>query len=146
MILHSKMAAALIALAVFLPLALPAGPAQAQQSASGAAPKISGFDVVALRELSAGNELAFTLYGSPGGTAKVQVGGATSSLLLAEVEPGVYEGTHTISKRDRITAKSTATANLRLGNRVASSVLDESLLAGAPAPWSAGTSAPSGGP
>jgi outer membrane lipoprotein SlyB len=50
---------------------------------------------------------------------------------LEEVEAGVYEGSYTIKQRDRITSSSTATANLRLGNRVASAVLDEPLLADA---------------
>jgi outer membrane lipoprotein SlyB len=49
-------------------------------------------------------------------------------VALAETEAGVYEGTYTIRNRDRITAASTATANLRLGNRVASAILDEPLI------------------
>jgi hypothetical protein len=48
-------------------------------------------------------------------------------VLLDEVEPGVYEGSYTIRQRDRIVANSTATVNLRLGNRAATSMLDESL-------------------
>jgi outer membrane lipoprotein SlyB len=129
---YRTFAAALFASAVFLPLTLPSGLAQAQQPAAAiAAPRIDGFDVEPVAQLAAGNELAFTLYGSPGGTARVRVGGATGSLVLAEVEAGVYEGTYTIGRRDHITANSTATANLRVGNRVASSVLDESLVTGA---------------
>ena len=138
--LHRKIVAVLFALAGFLPLTFSSGPAQAQQSAAPiVAPRIDGFDVEPVAQLVAGNELAFTLYGSPGGTASVRVGGATGSLILEEIEAGVYEGTYTIARRDRITADSTATANLRLGNRVASSVLDESLVAGAAARWPGGT-------
>ncbi len=123
-------------------LAFSSPPAQAQQSVARiAAPHIDGFDVTPAAQLFAGNELTFTLYGSPGGTASVQVGGAAGSLVLAELEAGVYEGTYTIGRRDRITAQSTATANLRLGNRVASSVLDEALLAGASARWPGGAAA-----
>jgi outer membrane lipoprotein SlyB len=143
--MHSRIAAGLFALAVVLPFA--AGPALAQQPAAPiAAPRIDGFDVEPIAQLAAGNELVFTLYGSPGGTATVQVGGATGSLILEEVEAGVYEGTYTIARRDHITADSTATANLRLGNRVASSVLDESLVAGAAARWPGGASAASAVP
>jgi len=58
---------------------------------------------------------------------------------MEEIEAGVYEGVYTIGTRDRLTVQSTATANLRLGNRVASSVLDESLLKGAAARWPAGS-------
>jgi outer membrane lipoprotein SlyB len=135
--LRSRFATGLVALAAFLPLTFLADHAQAQQNAA-AAPRIDGFDVEPTRQFGAGNELAFTLYGSPGGIASVVIGGSTKTLILAEVEAGVYEGTYTISSRDRITRDSTATANLRMGNRVASSVLDESLLAGAPARWPGG--------
>lgn len=145
--IHGKLVAALLSLAVVLPLAVSPGPAGAQASAAAnAAPRIDGFDVEPVAQAVAGNELLFTLYGSPGGTATVQVGGSTGSLILVEVEAGVYEGTYTISRRDRITAESTATANLRLGNRVASSVLDESLLAGAPPRWPGGAASASAVP
>jgi len=134
-------------MAAFLPLALSPLPAQAQQSGStSSTPRIRGFDVVSVRQLSAGQDLLFTLYGSPGGTAAVQIGGATGRLLLDEIEAGVYEGAYTISSRDRITQDSTATANLRLGNQVASSVLDDSLLIGAGARWPGGSASASGTP
>ena len=138
--MHNKIAAGAFALAAFLPLASLPGTAQAQQSAdSYAAPRIDGFDVQPVAQPVAGNELRFTLYGSHGGAASVRIGGSTGILILDELESGVYEGIYTITRRDRITADSTATANLRVGNRVASSVLDESLIAGAPARWSDGT-------
>lgn len=137
--MQCKLVAALLSLAVVFPLAVSSRAAAAQPSAAAnAAPRIDGFDVEPVAQAVPGNEMMFTLYGSPGGTATVQVGGATGNLILAEVEAGVYEGSYTIGRRDRITAESTATANLRLGNRVASSVLDESLVAGAAARWPGG--------
>ena len=105
--------------------------AGAAQSVQVQAPRIDGFDVEPARDLSPGNELVFTMYGSPGGTARVRIGGAATAVALDEVEAGVYEGSYTIKLRDKITPSSTATANLRLGNRVASAVLDEPLLADA---------------
>jgi len=133
---NGRFLAVLIALAAALPLTVSMAPAQAQQAAAEkGVPRIDGFDVKPAPRLSSGNELAFTLYGTPGGIAGVQVGGATGALILVEVEAGVYEGTYTIAKRDRITVSSTATANLRLGNRIASSVLDDALLAGAAPRW-----------
>jgi len=108
--------------------------AAAQTSApSTTDPRISGFAVQPVGQPAPGNELLFTLYGSPGGSARVQIAGAGSA-VLDEVDPGVYEGAYTIRQRDRITPATTATVNLRVGNRVASSVLDESLIAGAAAP------------
>lgn len=139
--------AVLLALAACLPLALPSGSAQAQQSASrNAAPRIDGFDVEPTANPVAGNELVFTLYGSPGGTATVRIGDATGSLILEEVEAGVYEGVYTITRRDRITRESTATANLRRGNQVASSVLDESLVKGGGYRWPGGSASANGVP
>lgn len=127
--MYSRIILALFALAAFFPLSFPASQAYAQQSASSAAaPRIDGFDVEPVAQPAPGSELVFTLYGSPGGTAAVRIGGATGSVVLAETEAGVYEGTYTIRKRDKITAASTATANLRVGNRVASAILDERLV------------------
>ena len=144
---QGRLFVALIALATFLPLVLQSGAARSQQSAAtAAAPRIDGFDVEPAAQLAPGNELAFTLYGSPGGTASVAIGGATATAVLVEVEAGVYEGTYTIGRRDRITAESTSTANLRLGNRVASSVLDDSLLAGAGPRWPGGPASASASP
>ncbi len=132
MSLPYRIIAAFFALAGVLPLSFVADGALAQQK-SIAAPRIDGFDVEPARQLVPGNELPFTLYGSPGGKATVRIDGAATSIALDEVDAGVYEGSYTIKSRDKITPTSGATANLRLGNRVASAVLDEPLLAGAQA-------------
>lgn len=127
--MYKNIVLGLVALAALFPLAFSANPAYAQHAASlAAAVRIDGFDVDPVARPVPGSELVFTLYGSPGGTAAVLIGGATGSVPLAETEVGVYEGTYTIRKRDRITSSSTATANLRLGNRVASVILDEPLV------------------
>ena len=121
--------AAVFAFAAFLPMSFFSSAAHAQSSV--AAPKIDGFDVEPAQQLIPGSDLLFTLYGSPGGTARVRISGATNTVHLEETEAGVYEGTYTIKLRDKITATSTATANLRLGNRVASTLLDEPLVVAA---------------
>ncbi len=127
--MYKKMLLGLLAVAAFLPLPFVASQAQAQHSASRAEEaRIDGFDVRPVRQAAAGRELEFTLYGSPGGSAAVSISGATGSVVLAETETGVYEGTYTIRQRDKITAQSTATANLRVGNQVASAILDEPLI------------------
>ena len=114
-----------------LPLALTSTLAQSQSSAyAGAAPRIDGFDVEQAPRLTAGNDLTFTLYGSIGGTATVRINGVVDRFTLEEMEPGVYEGTYTIKARDRINADTLVTANLRVGNRIATEVLDESLQTG----------------
>ena len=130
----NAMLSGLSALLLFFSFALPPDVALAQQSVTAiSAPKIEGFDVEPARRLTAGNELAFTLYGTPGGTANVRINGVPGRIFLDEVEVGVYEGTYTIKKSDRIAANTAVTANLRLGNQIATEILDESILAGAPA-------------
>lgn len=130
-----KWMAATLALLCLLGLGSIGSTALAQTTAqqTAVAPRIGGFDVEPVAQPAAGNELFFTLYGSPGGVARVQIAGG-GNVLLDEVEPGVYEGSYTIRQRDRILATTAATANLRVGNRVATSVLDESLIAGAAMP------------
>ena len=118
------------ALLTLLPLTLVSATAGAQQPAySTAAPRIGGFDVKQVRKLTAGTELNFTLFGTPGGIAIISIPGATGRLLLEERETGFYDGIYTIKSTDRIATDSRVTANLRVGNQVASVVLDEYLIA-----------------
>jgi outer membrane lipoprotein SlyB len=109
---------------------MPAASAQAPQTY--AAPQITGFDVQQVRRLAPGSELIFTLYGTPGADARISIAGIRNQYMLPEVEPGVYVGSYTVRTVDRLSPATDVTANLRLGNRVASVVLDESLVAGAP--------------
>lgn len=121
------------ALLLLAALALSSNFARAQQHLNPvAAPRIDGFDVEPARRLSAGNDLAFTLRGSAGGTAAVQINGVASAFPLEEVAAGVYAGTYTIKGKDRFAAVATVIANLRVANRIATriatEVLDESVL------------------
>ena len=126
-----NMLTGVLAMSALMPLALIANQAQAQQySRSHGTPRIEGFNVDEVRRLSPGVELNFTLYGTPGGQATLSIAGATRNLNLNEVEAGVYEGSYTISGRDKIAARSPVTANLRVGNQVVSTVLNESLQVG----------------
>lgn len=97
-----------------------------------AAPQITGFDVQQVRRITPGAELVFTMYGTPGADARISIAGVPNQYMLPEVEPGVYVGSYTVRTVDRLSAATDVTANLRLGNQVASAVLDESLVAGAP--------------
>ncbi len=114
-------------------MTLVAAPAQAQQyqtTANSYTPVIRGFDVEEVRRIRPGVELNFNLYGTPGGRATLSIAGANRNLNLTETDPGQYEGAYTIGTRDRITARSAVTANLRVGNQVTSGVLSESLVRG----------------
>jgi outer membrane lipoprotein SlyB len=120
------------ALALFS-VVLASAPAQARQNPTNAGftPVIRGFNVDEVRLLKPGVELNFDLYGTPGGRATLNIAGANRNLALVETEPGQYQGSYTIGSRDRITADSAVSANLRVGNLVASGVLSESLVRGA---------------
>jgi outer membrane lipoprotein SlyB len=125
-----KLCAGLMAVVPLFSISLLSAPAQAQTyqtTTAVSAPRIRGFEVDEIRRLVPGNELTFKLYGTAGGRASLNIKGATRNLNLTEVEPGEYEGTYTIGTRDRITASSQVTANLRVGNLVTSGVLAESV-------------------
>jgi outer membrane lipoprotein SlyB len=128
---YQKCLIGLFALLPFLSLGVVTSEANAQQYSSNAGtPRIDGFNVDEVRRLTAGTELNFSIYGTPGGMATLRIAGAQRNLVLYETEAGQYEGAYTISSRDRITASSSVTANLRIGNQVATNVLSESLQAG----------------
>lgn len=129
MTLYKKILKTLFALLAFGTLTFMSTAASAQ---SGAPPSITGFDVKQVDQLSPGTEMIFTLYGTPGADTRISIDGINGQYLLGEIEPGVYVGSYTIRRSDRLSALSMVTANLRLGNQVASVVLDESLQAGAP--------------
>jgi outer membrane lipoprotein SlyB len=131
---QQKILAGLVAVIPLFSMTLAAAPAQAQQynTPAGEAyrPVIRGFNVDEVRRLVPGAELNFDVYGTPGGRVYLQIAGANRNLQLTETEPGQYEGTYTIGSRDRISANSAVTANLRVGNQVTTGVLSESLLRG----------------
>ena len=79
-------------------LALITAPAmsQAGSRASVDAPlRIDGINVAEVPQLAAGTQLSFSLFGTPGAVATLQIAGARHGLLLREAERGVYEGTYT---------------------------------------------------
>ncbi len=115
-------------------LALPQAFAQSGQYARDVlnTPVIRGFNVEEVRQLGPGTQLNFELYGTPGGIATLYIDGGNRNLRLSEVESGVYAGSYTIGSRERIGNNSRVTANLRVGNRVATSVLTDALAWGRP--------------
>lgn len=119
-----------LAVAFALPLPTLAQAPRTSQSASGA-PRITGFDVEQVPQLVPGTELAFTVWGTPGATAALQIDGASRPLPMFETGSGIYRGIYTISQRDRIAPDARVSANLRNGNRVGTATLDEWLQTGA---------------
>lgn len=95
---------------------------------NAAAPKISKFDVQPAGELRRGNDIGFTLTGTPGAKAEMSIAGAKGTFFLQEVKSGEYSGVYTIKKRDRIESKSAVTATLRNGDRSTKATLNKPLL------------------
>lgn len=119
-------------------LASVAVPALAQPSRSAppdaAGLQVEEFDVEQVPRLTSGIQLTFSLYGTAGADATLQIEGALRALRLREVQAGMYEGTYTIDAQDQIRPDARVTAVLRRGNQVAASVLGEPLQFGASAP------------
>jgi len=126
-------------MAIAFGLAAPLAPAaQAQTLRTVAqAPRITGFDVEQVTELTPGTELNFTVWGTPRAQAALQIDGARRAVELTEVSPGVYKGTYTISQRDRLAGNARVSANLRSGNQVGTATLDETLQSGPQRPVAA---------
>lgn len=78
--------------------------------------QISAFQVNAPERVQAGDELAFSMTGTPGGQASVALQGVAKRIPLAEVRPGVYETTYVVRRSDRLRGAVVADAHL-LSNR-----------------------------
>lgn len=97
--------------------------------APGPQPVISRFNVVPDTELTPGNELRFSLLGTPGGKVDLVIDGVRGKVLLAENNNGEYDGIYNIRNGDHIRPNSRVVANLRIGDRITSATLSQSLLA-----------------
>lgn len=86
-------------------------------------PVISSFQVTPSDQLEPGSDLDITLEGTPRGQARVKLSGINKTIVLREVDAGVYEGSYTLSRRDRMGAKPTAQATLRVRNLTTTSNL-----------------------
>ena len=122
-------------------LALLSTVAQAQPDSAdarvAAIAQVAAFSVNQLQQVGPGNELEFTLTGTPNRNVSVQITGATARLQMSEVRPGRYEGTYTVRSRDRITAESLVTAQIERDGKVVTTSLDQSLVKGARSPLDA---------
>lgn len=113
--------------------------ANAQPNKGRSAPEISSFQIDASDQLTPGSDLDFTLEGTPRGQASVRLSGINKNIVLRETERGVYEGSYTLSRRDKLGTRPTAQATLRVRN--ASAAVTQSLSGGVTPPVSAATPA-----
>lgn len=107
-----------LSLLVFAPIGTLSGSAYAQRAATS--PEIDKFYIESDNGLAPGAELTFRVEGTPRGKASVRISGKNrNNISLKEVSGGVYEGSYTIKRKDRITASNTVRAILRVGRRSA---------------------------
>lgn len=75
-------------------------------------PEIESFTVTP-EQLSPGAALTFTVEGTPRAKASVRIGTIARTIPLKEVSRGIYEGSYTIRRTDKIAANNTIRATLR---------------------------------
>ena len=99
------------------------------QSRNKVPPQIDSFTVDATGPLTPGSDIDFTLEGTPKGQASVRITGVNKNIVLREVSQGNYEGTYTVSRRDKLGSTPAARATLRL--RGMNSIATQALAASA---------------
>ena len=87
--------------------------ASAQQRGK-AAPEINSFNIDASPPVAPGSDIDFTLEGTPRGQASVRITGVSKNIVMRETSAGIYEGSYTVSRRDRLGTQPTARATLRV--------------------------------
>lgn len=85
--------------------------------AQPAQPELRSMQVATDDGLKPGARLDFTVEGSARGQASLTLRGAPRNIALKETSRGVYTGSYTIRRQDRITESSPVRATLRLRNR-----------------------------
>lgn len=68
--------------------------------------------------LRRGSVIRFTMVGTPGGTASLQIPGVTEEIMLRETQAGTYTGSYTVPNREEAIniAKASAIGRLKIGN------------------------------
>lgn len=85
--------------------------------AQPAAPQLRGLQVGSDDGLRAGARLDFTVEGTPRAQVSLTVRGMPRTLVLKETARGVYTGSYTVRRQDKIAENSPIRATLRLRNR-----------------------------
>jgi outer membrane lipoprotein SlyB len=95
-------------------------------------PHVDRFDVRGSDDLGPGNQLTFTVMGTPSAKVDVKIAGTQGVFFLPEVQPGEYSGLYTIRRDDRIAPDAPVTATIRANGRLSTALLGRPLLAGGP--------------
>ena len=103
-----------------------------------AVPHVESFDVRGSNDLGPGNDLQFTVFGTPGAKVDVQIAGTSGVFALPEVRRGEYSGVYRIRRNDKIAPNAPVTATIRANGRYTTAMLGHPLLAGGPSPRAGG--------
>src|SRR4051812_47745770 len=93
--------------------------AAAKKKAAAPAPVIDNFNVDPANEVAPGTEIGLFVNGTPKGKATVRITGLSHTITLNEVEPGVYEGSYTVRKTDKIAPTALVRSTLTKSGRSA---------------------------
>lgn len=105
------------ALFFLLPVATALVALPATVMAQPAAPELNSLEVTSDDGLRAGAELEFTVEGTPRSRVGLRINGVRRDIALRETERGVYTGSYTIKRQDRISPANPIRATLRTRNR-----------------------------
>ena len=79
--------------------------------------KIAAFTVTAPDRVRPGDELTFSMTGTPGAKAAVALKGVQDRIALTEVSRGTYQGSYTVRRQDRPEDSLSATGFLTMNNQ-----------------------------
>jgi hypothetical protein len=105
------------AIFILLPVAAALLALPASAMAQPAAPQLRSLQVTSDDGLNAGSELEFTVQGAPRARTHVRINGVQRNIPLKEASPGVYTGSYTIKRQDRISPANPIRIVMRVGNR-----------------------------
>jgi hypothetical protein len=105
------------ALFLLLPAASVMLAVPASALAQPAQPELRSLQVATDDGLKAGARLDFTVEGTPRGQASLRLRGVPRNIVLKETSRGVYTGSYTIRRQDRISESSAVRATIKVRNR-----------------------------
>ena len=105
------------ALFFLLPVATALVALPATAIAQPAAAEVRSLEVTSDGGLRAGAELEFTVEGTPRARTHLRINGVARNIVLKETERGVYTGSYTIKRQDRISPANPIRVMMRVRNR-----------------------------
>lgn len=115
--IRNQVAALFLLLPVATTLLVVPGTVMAQP----ASPELRSLQVATDDGLKAGADLQFTVEASPRGRVHLKLDGVPRNIVLEETDRGVYTGSYTIRRQDRISESSAVRATLKVRNRTVTS-------------------------